>query len=325
MSNHKLDNTFEKPKLSILQSLTAPLFDKCQVKVFIKRDDNLHPVISGNKWRKLKFNLRSAKCKSTKHIITFGGGFSNHIHAVAFACYQQKVKSIGIIRGEECNQHNYTLSWARYWGMKLIFVDRKTYKLRNDPHYLSQLQKQYPKYFIIPEGGSNALALPGVAEVINELNQQVKFDTLITPVGSGGTLAGLILGDKGEHNLLGISVLKQAEYINQHITDLLPNEAKQYQNWRVMHQYHCGGYAKFSQQDAIKIREFADMTQINFEPVYSGKMILALLDLVESGYFPAGHRIVLLHTGGLQGLGGMFERKILNQDEWPTLPEKPEY
>ena len=308
---------------SLVHIVSHPLFLKHNVTIFIKRDEQLHGVVSGNKWRKLKYNLHCVSGNPVNNVITFGGAFSNHIHATAFACYQKKIKSIGIIRGEENNQNNYTLSWAKHWGMELIFVDRKTYRLRNDKNYLTQLQQQYPGYYIVPEGGSNSLALQGVAEVIDELNQQIEFDTLITPVGSGGTLAGLILGDKGQHNLLGVSVLKQAEYINEQITELLPEDAKQYENWQVMQQYHCGGYAKFSQQDALKIREFSQVTNIDFEPVYSGKMILALLDLVESGYFPAGHRIVLLHTGGLQGLGGMFERGLLNKNEWPTLPTKP--
>ena len=322
LRSEKSEKSDKSEEFSEVGSVLHPLLSKHNVKVFIKRDDQIHPVISGNKWRKIKYNLSNVN-NQFKDIITFGGVFSNHIHAIAFACYQQKVKSIAIIRGEESNQYNYTLSWAQYWGMKLVFVDRKTYRLRNNSIYLKALQQQYPEHVIVPEGGSNEHALKGVSEVIGELNQQVEFDTLITPVGSGGTLAGLILGDNDEHNLLGISVLKQAEYINEHIINLLPNSAKKFKNWRIMHEYHCGGYAKFSQQDAIKIRQFSHLTHIDFEPVYSGKMILALLDLVETGYFPAGHRIVLLHTGGLQGLGGMFERGILNKDEWPLLPAKP--
>ncbi len=305
---------------SSLQPINHPLFTQHKITVHVKRDDQIHSIISGNKWRKLKYNLLHAKSIGAKGLITFGGCFSNHIHACAFACQQQQLPVIGIIRGEVENQHNYTLAWAKHWGMQLNFVDRKTYRQRHQQTYLEELQQQYPGYVVIPEGGSNTLALTGVAEVIDELNHQGKFDTLIAPIGSGGTLAGLILGDKGQHNLLGIAVLKQQGYLENEVKDLLPKGRKADNNWQIAHQYHLGGYAKFSQQEADNIRQFSKIVGIDFEPVYSGKMILALLELIQAGYFPARHRIVLLHTGGLQGLGGMFERGLLNQDEWPSLP-----
>ncbi len=306
--------------LSKLQSISHPIFTKHHISVAIKRDDKIDNVISGNKWRKLKHNLRHAKVTKASGIVTFGGCFSNHIHAAAFACHQQDIPAIGIIRGEASNQDNYTLAWAKHWGMQLIFVDRKTYRLRNDENYLQLLQQQYPNHIIVPEGGSNTLALKGVAEIIDELTQQTEFDTLMTPVGSGGTLAGLILGDKAQHQLIGISVLKQQDYLDRQVKSLLPDIAQQWDNWQIMTQYHCGGYAKFSPQDAEKIRQFSEITGVDFEPIYSGKMVLALLELIESGYFPPQHRIVLLHTGGLQGLAGLIERGILKADEWPSLP-----
>ncbi|MGB1263090.1 MAG: 1-aminocyclopropane-1-carboxylate deaminase/D-cysteine desulfhydrase [Cognaticolwellia sp.] len=309
--------------MSALQTISHPLFSRHKISVKIKRDDQIDQVISGNKWRKLKYNLLHAKAIGAKGVITFGGCFSNHIHACALACQQQQLSAIGIIRGEAENQQNYTLAWAKHWGMQLSFVDRKTYRQRNEHSYLQQLQQQYPDHLIIPEGGSNALALTGVAEVMTELEQQSEFDTLITPVGSGGTLAGLIVGDNAQHQLLGIAVLKQGSYLAEQVNDLLPEQAKCYKNWQILNNYHGGGYAKFSAEDAARLRDFSNTVGIAFEPVYSGKMILALLDLIASGYFPAQHRIVLLHTGGLQGLGGMFERGILNQEQWPSLPMSP--
>ncbi len=309
--------------LSALQPISHPMFTLHKISVQVKRDDQIDEVISGNKWRKLKYNLLHAKAINAKGIITFGGCFSNHIHACALACKQQQLSAIGIIRGEADNQDNYTLAWAKHWGMQLSFVDRKTYRLRNEKSYLQHLQQQYPDYLIVPEGGSNALALIGMAEVIDELNQQSEFDTLLSPVGSGGTLAGLISADKNQHKILGISVLKQDGYLVKQVNDLLPEHAKAHTNWQLMSQYHGGGYAKFSAQDAQRIRSFSAVVGIDFEPVYSGKMILALLDLMSTGYFPAHHRIVLLHTGGLQGLAGMFERGILNPNEWPSLPAPP--
>lgn len=311
--------------LSELQPLHHPLFTRHNVQVKVKRDDLIHPIISGNKWRKLKYNLSHVKQhKNISGLLSFGGSYSNHIHALAYACYQQNIPCVGFIRGEESYANNFTLTWARNWGMKLHFVDRKTYRRRYDADYLMQLQQEFPDYFIVPEGGSNKLAIPGVSEVITELNQQTEFDTLLTPVGSGGTLAGLICGDQSsknsEHQLLGIAVLKDADYLVDEVKSLLPTKAYKHNNWQILTNFHRGGYAKFSLEDAQRILEFNQLTGVNFEPVYSGKMVLALLDLLEQGYFKAGERIVLLHTGGMQGVGGMIERGILSRDEW-SMPE----
>lgn len=295
--------------LSPLQPLKHSLFDKHQLEVFIKRDDLIHPIISGNKWRKLAGNLAEAKQLDKKGILSFGGAYSNHIHALAYACQQHNLKALGVIRGELHYQSNYTLSWAKHWGMELTFVDRQTYRRRHDGDYLQQLQQQYPDYFIVPEGGTNSFALSGVGELITELNQQVNYDTLILPVGSGGTISGLIKADKGQHNILGVAVLKQADYLNQEIEQLLATDI--FSNWQLLTEFHRGGYAKFSPLDCIRLAHFIKETNVPFEPVYSGKMVLALLDLIEQGYFPAGHKIVLIHTGGLQGLAGQLDRNLL--------------
>lgn len=311
--------------LSTLQQLQHPLFNKHNVQVKVKRDDIIHPVISGNKWRKLKYNLQQVKqSQNINGVVSFGGCYSNHIHALAFACFEQNIPCVGIIRGEEENTNNFTLSWAKHWGMKLCFVDRKTYRRRHDSDYLEELKQQFPHYFIVPEGGSNKLAIAGVSEVVSELIQQTEFDTLITPVGSGGTLAGLIAGDQLNditHNILGITVLKNAEYLEDEIKSLLPITVNKHTKWQLLTEFHRGGYAKFSSKDAERILEFSQITGVDFEPVYSGKMILAFLDLLEQGYFINGERIVLLHTGGMQGLGGMIERGILNADDW-SMPKQ---
>jgi len=306
--------------LSLLQLIEQPLFKKHQLEVKIKRDDLIHPIISGNKWRKLKYNLIHAKQRGFKGILSFGGSYSNHIHALAFACKQQGLASLGIIRGEPQYSSNFTLTCVQQWGMKIHFVDRKTYRLRNNQDYLAELQQQYPDYFIVPEGGSNALALNGVAEVIDELNQQADFDTLMLPVGSGGTFAGLINADKCNHKLLGIAVLKQSQtnrnYLTNEIKRLLPQAATHFRNWQVINDFHRGGYAKFSTDDCQRIQDFNAATSLTFEPVYSGKMLLAFLDLIEQGYFAAKQKIVLLHTGGLQGIGGLLEQNRLNKEDW---------
>jgi len=311
--------------LSKLQPLHHPLFAKHNVQVAIKRDDIIHPIISGNKWRKLKYNIEHVKqTPKFKGILSFGGCYSNHIHALAFACFEQNIPCVGIIRGEAAYADNFTLSWAKHWNMTLCFVDRKTYRRRHDLDYLAELQQQFPHYFIVPEGGSNKYAISGVSEVITELEQQTEFDTLITPVGSGGTLAGLITGDahnKEKHKILGVAVLKDAQYLASEIKTLIPSTINTHKKWQLLTQFHRGGYAKFSQQDASRIIEFSKVTGVDFEPVYSGKMILAFLDLLEDGYFFSGERIVLLHTGGMQGLGGMIERGLLKAEDWP-MPKR---
>ena len=154
--------------------------------------------------------------------------------------------------------------------MALHFVDRKTYRLRHDDNYLQELQTRYPQYFIIPEGGSNTLALPGVGEVISELNAETDFDTLMTPVGSGGTLAGLIAADNNEHQILGVAVLKQEDYLTQDVQKLLADNAGKYHNWQILSEFHRGGYARFSKSDSRRILDFNRQTGIIFEPVYSG-------------------------------------------------------
>lgn len=309
--------------LSIVQKINHPLFDKYRVTVQVKRDDLLHNIISGNKWRKLKYNLDKLKHDNYQGALTFGGSYSNHIHAFAYACKQANIPCIGVIRGESRYANNYTLAWARHWGMQCHFVDRKTYRRRFDTDFLTELDELYPNCFFIPEGGSNTLAIPGVAEILTELDGQTEFDTLLTPVGSGGTLAGLISGDivanKQQHRILGIAVLKQAEYLVDEIKCLLTPKAKQHNNWQLLTTFHRGGYGKFSIDDIQRILAFNQVTGVTFEPVYSGKMILALLDLLEQGYFKKDERIVLLHTGGLQGLGGMIEQGRLNAEDWPSL------
>jgi len=313
----------KKNTFSVLENISHPLFSQHNVHVQIKRDDLLHNIISGNKWRKLKYNLKHLIQQKYCGAISFGGSYSNHIHAFAFACYQQKIPCIGIIRGEKEYQNNYTLTWARHWGMTCHFVDRKTYRRRFDQDFLAELQNQYPNHFIVPEGGSNHLAIKGVSELITELDQQTAFDTLITPVGSGGTLAGLISGDSllnKQHNILGIAVLKQAEYLEKEISNLLPEHAKRHNDWQLITDLHRGGYAKFTANDIARIVAFSEQTQLPFEPVYSGKMLLGFLDLLAQGHFSANERIVLLHTGGMQGLGGMLEQNRLNAVDWPKLP-----
>lgn len=293
---------------SPLQAISHPLLTTANVHFSIKRDDLLHTDVSGNKWRKLKYNLLFAEANNIKHLLSFGGAFSNHIHALAAASNLFKFKATGIIRGEAHYASNPTLSQAQQWGMKLDFVDRKTYRQKEQENYLTALQSKYPDAYIIPEGGTNNLAIPGLEEIMIELKQQSHrpIDHLFTATGSAGTLSGLISGaikHSPETHVHGVAVLKNADYLSNKISSLVPQHEQL--NWHLHVDNHEGGYGKISPRLADFCRSFIQQTQIPIEPVYTGKMLYALWQLLEQGYFKSGDNIVAVHTGGLQGLNGL--------------------
>ncbi|WP_211217134.1 pyridoxal-phosphate dependent enzyme [Psychromonas hadalis] len=301
---------------SPLQEITHPLFDKKKITVSVKRDDLLHPHISGNKWRKLKFNLLEARKQGINHIVSFGGAYSNHIHALAAAGFYFGFKTSAIIRGEAHYANNPTLKQAQKWGMQLHFVTRKEYRERHKCEYLQQLQLRFPDAFIVPEGGSNHLALIGMSELCNEIKSQCnkKIDHIVTATGSGGTLAGLIAGFSHNQNntapkITGIAVLKEADYLVDNINILLQQGAiKATVPWQLQTEFHGGGYAKISAQLLDFCQTFEKQTTIPIEPIYTGKMFYALFELIKQDYFKAGEHIIALHTGGLQGLQGLKKR-----------------
>jgi 1-aminocyclopropane-1-carboxylate deaminase len=269
----------------------------------VKRDDLLHPIISGNKWRKLKHALMPAIAAKTKHIISFGGGFSNHVHALGYCCQQLNIQFTAIIRGDYSHNPSPMLQDLICWKTNIQYVDRQTYQQRTNVTYLQTMQRQYPNALIIPEGGSQLPALKGVAEIIDEL--QNSYDYVLAPVASGGTLAGLITGliqhgKLTECKILGIGVLKGEGYLEQLVTDLLEKDTPS-KSWHINHDYHFGGYAKSNHELRQFCQDFYQQTKIEIEPVYSGKLFFALRELIAKGYFPQKSRILALHTGGLQG------------------------
>lgn len=269
----------------------------------VKRDDLLHPIISGNKWRKLKYALIPAIAADTSHIISFGGGFSNHLHALGYCCHKLNIPFTAIVRGDYSNNLSPMLQDLMNWNTSIQYVDRKTYQKRAEPDYLNMLQQQNPDALLIPEGGSQQEALQGVTEILEELNKA--YDYIVAPVASGGTLAGLITAIEKfpthrECKILGIAMLKGEGYLEQLVTDLL-EQPEQTLNWQINHHYHFGGYAKSNHELAQFCGDFYKQTAIEIEPVYSGKLFFALRDLISQDYFPAKSRILALHTGGLQG------------------------
>jgi len=305
---------------SPLQKIEHPLLDLWQLTLSVKRDDLLHPEISGNKWRKLKYSLFEARRQQVDHILSFGGAYSNHIHALAAAGFHFGFKTSAIIRGESWYANNPTLKQALAWGMELQFVTREEYKQRAEPAYLQSLQNAYPKAFIVPEGGSNRFSLRGVMETQQEMLQQADrpVDHIITATGSGGTLAGLIAGaaqSQPQPKVTGIAVLKNAHYLNQEIASLLQSANINNSNkWCLQTEFHHGGYAKVPVELKHFCAQFSLQTGIPVEPIYTGKMFYALFKLIEQGYFNRGEHIVALHTGGLQGLEGLKE----NQQKSPS-------
>lgn len=263
----------------------------------LKREDRLHPAISGNKFRKLKYNLIAARQQGFRALLTFGGAYSNHIAAVAAAGFELGFKTIGIIRGEELAdkiQDNPTLQLAKAQGMQLHFVTRTDYRHKGDHEFLEQLKRQFGEFYLIPEGGTNQLAIQGCEEILTEQDKQ-DFDYICCAVGTGGTIAGMINSSSIQQKILGFPALKG---------DFLANEIKQWTtrtNWDLCLNYHFGGYAKTTPDLLEFIQNFQTKTDIEIEPIYTGKMLFGIFDLIEKGYFPANSRILAIHTGGLQG------------------------
>lgn len=283
---------------AVLNEIRLPGNNKHQI--FLKREDLIHPEISGNKWRKLKYNLKFAIENNYTSVLTFGGAYSNHIYAAAAAAKMFGLKSIGIIRGELPVPLNETLKFAGDCGMELYFLNRTDYRKRNEVSFQQEIAKKHGNPYVIPEGGTNRLALLGVAELLDEINTD--YDYLSTPVGSGGTIAGLIEGLKGNKIILGFPALKNGGYLVKDINNLLN---RLYDNWLLIPNYHFGGFAKIKPGLVEFIKSFEDLNGIKIEPIYTGKMLYGINDMIKKGYFSEPKRIIALHTGGLQGLAGM--------------------
>ncbi|MBL0566922.1 1-aminocyclopropane-1-carboxylate deaminase/D-cysteine desulfhydrase [Aeromonas veronii] len=288
---------------SPLQRLHHPLLTHYGVELWCKRDDLIHPAISGNKWRKLKYHLLHAKEHGKRHLLSFGGAYSNHIHALAAAGCQSGLRTTGIIRGEYDAVSNSTLRDARHWGMDLVFVDRQSYRRRQDPDWLAQFDA--PDTLTVPEGGSSPLAIPGVAELVGEV--PFSPDLWVLPCASGGTLAGLIAGKQDRQQILAIAVLKGGGFIADEVCRLHPAAAN-IPGWRIALDHHDGGYAKFSPALWQWVQDFSATTDLPLEPIYSGKAMWGLFRELAAGRIAPGSKIVFIHTGGMQGLAGLLEQ-----------------
>jgi len=293
-----------------LPSPVEPFFPKWKgaekVSLFVKRDDAIHPIMSGNKWRKLSNALPPSLPKA---IVSFGGGFSNHLHALGFICFKLGIPFTAIIRGDYSATPSPMIKDLIQWQTHIEYVDRITYKKRSDSAYLNELKLQFPDAIIIPEGGSQAQALQGIKDLVDEI--EVDFDFIVAPVASGATLAGIInaLNKRNRttatdfrslHKVIGIGVLKGEGYLEGLVQKFLPI-SKHQTSWHIDHNYHFGGYAKAPNELQTFCNDFNDNMEFKIEPVYSGKAFWAVKDMLAKGKFEDRSRIVVLHTGGLQG------------------------
>jgi len=298
------------------QEILHPLLSQAEVTLHLKREDQLHPLVSGNKFRKLKYNLIKAKELGYTKVLTFGGAYSNHIVATAAAGQRTGFETIGVIRGDELGKdlqntlaQNSTLRNAYEYGMQFDFIDRTAYREKMQPHILSALKEKHGDCFVIPEGGTNELAVRGCEEIITARDKD--FDTVCIALGTGGSMAGVINGSYAHQEIVGFPALKG---------DFLMEELKTYtakENWKLITDYHFGGYAKVNKELVDFINTFKKEQKIPLDPIYTGKMIFGVFDLVKNGFFRKNTRILAVHTGGLQGIHGM--NKNLHKKNLPLI------
>ncbi|RIV36319.1 1-aminocyclopropane-1-carboxylate deaminase/D-cysteine desulfhydrase [Flagellimonas lutimaris] len=294
------------------QHIDMPLLREKGIHLYLKREDTIHPFISGNKYRKLKYNLLEAKKQGKETLLTFGGAFSNHIAAAAYAGHEQGIKTIGVIRGEELAdkwQSNPTLKLAHKHGMQFHFVTRSAYRLKNDTSFIEDLKEKFGDFYLLPEGGTNDLAVKGCTEILTDAD--APFDYICSAVGTGGTLAGLINAAQPHQTVLGFPALK-GDFLSEEICTFVHND-----RWRLITDYHFGGYAKVDQQLVSFINLFKQKTGVPLDPIYTGKMLFGIFDLIKQDVFEPGTQILAIHTGGLQGIKGM--NLVLKKKNLPLL------
>lgn len=274
----------------------------------MKREDKIHTYISGNKYRKLKYNIIKAQKENHDTLLTFGGAFSNHISAVAFAGKEFGFSTIGIVRGDELKndlentlKNNSTLKFASENGMQFEFISRSDYRFKNTDEFIDKLRKKYGNFYLIPEGGTNELAIKGCEEILKEKDHD--FDFICSAVGTGGTISGLINSISSHQKVLGFPALK-GDFLNLEIEKYTIQD----KNWSLVNDYHFGGFAKIDKDLINFMNQFKLETSIPLDPIYTGKMMYGLVDMIKKKYFKKGTKILAIHTGGLQGVLGMNMR-----------------
>lgn len=296
---------------ALTEILELPEAQQAGVTLHIRREDLLFPDLSGNKYRKLKYNLEAAREAGANRLLTFGGAYSNHIHAVAAAGKAFGWETVGLIRGEELAgaPRNPTLQDAEDNGMHLVFLTRSDYRRRNDPDFVKTCLERYGPAYVLPEGGSNALALRGCSEILQPGDEH--YNTICCATGTGGTLAGLALGAKTGQRVRGYAVVRDPGLESQ-LSAWAPGAP-----WTLVRDYDFGGYAKVPPALVAFVNAFRERTGIPLDPVYTGKMLFGVLEDLRSGRLAPGSRVLLIHTGGLQGIRGV--NRELQKKNLPLL------
>ena len=298
-----------------MQEINEPAAAARGVRLLLWRDDLVNPDLPGNKARKLKYNLAAARQQGHHTLLTFGGAYSNHIAAVATAGRLFGFKTIGLIRGDAPTEGtkrpplNPTLARATADGMALHYLDRSSYRRRAAPEFIAEQLARFGPAYVLPEGGTNTLALPGCAELVAEIRHRTGFDALAVAAGTGGTLAGIVTGLVGEEQAVGVAALKRGGFLKDEIDALIQQATGQaFANFSLHIDYHFGGYANYSAELLGFIQRFQDKHGILLDPIYTGKLLYGVLDLIDNGYFPRGSTVVAIHTGGLQAWAGWQQR-----------------
>ena len=266
----------------------------------MRREDLIHPFISGNKFRKLKYNLLQAKSENQETLLTFGGAFSNHIAALAYAGAAQGFKTIGIIRGDELESkifENPTLKFAQECGMLFKFVTRENYRHKTETEFIENLKQEFGEFYLVPEGGTNEFAVKGCEEIVTIADAE--YDFVCCSVGTGGTISGLINSISPHQKVLGFPALK-GDFLKEEIRKFARKD-----NWELIREYHFGGYGKVNPELIAFINRFYEENKIPLDPIYTAKMVFGVMDLIDKQYFPENSKILLIHTGGIQGIAGM--------------------
>lgn len=291
---------------SPVQELRDPLWEKAGVRLLVKRDDLIHPHISGNKWRKLKYNLETARGQGLETILTYGGAYSNHLAATAEAGAQFGFQAIGVVRGEEHLPLNPTLAFASSRNMRLHYVSRSDYRQKEDEEEVGKLREQFGSFFRIPEGGGNRLGVQGCREILPEV--QAPFDRVCCACGTGTTLAGIIESLPEGAQAIGFSVLKGGSFLKEDINVLLEKPEQWQERWRLETNYHFGGYAKRKPELLDFVEKFEEQHSLTLDLVYTAKLFYGLFDQLKQGAFQRGETVLAIHTGGLQGNSGFLTK-----------------
>ena len=291
------------PPPTPVEEIIDPLLALHGVRLLIKRLDRVHAVISGNKWYKLKYNLLAAREQGHDTLLSFGGAYSNHIHALAGAGKEYGFNTIGVIRGEAHEPLNATLQFAHHQGMRLHYFKRADYRLKNTSPVIDRLHDIFGDFYLLPEGGTNALAVKGASEIVADIDADV--DVVACACGTGGTLAGIVAGLIDGTCALGVAVLKGAAFLRDDVRRLLAESGcDERYNWSINLDYHFGGYAKTRPELLAFLHRFERQHGVLLDPVYTAKLMYALYAMIEKGCFARGTTVLALHTGGLQGRAG---------------------